>query len=68
LKDYLKSREDDDGGFAQSAEALDSFGRAPYNTTNAYIVWALTSSGNTDVDKQITSLISGADQMIQENG
>lgn len=51
-----------------SEEALDSFGKAPYNTTNAYIVWALTSSGNTDVDKQINSLVSTADKMLEGNG
>jgi hypothetical protein len=44
-----------------SEQALDSFGRAPDNITDAYIVWALTSAGNTDVDTEISSLKDNAD-------
>src|SRR5213593_1262653 len=39
---WLLSRRDGKGGFNLNAKALDSFGRAPVDTTNAYIVWALT--------------------------
>lgn len=46
-------RRDGQGGFNLSSEALDSFGRAPQNITNAYIVWSLTSTGETDVEKEI---------------
>lgn len=54
---WLISRRDLKGGFKQSTEALDSFGRAPSNITNAYIVWALTSSGYTDLETEINALI-----------
>jgi len=41
---WLDSRKDGLGGFLQNPEALDSFGRAPKNITDAYILWALTSA------------------------
>jgi hypothetical protein len=56
LKQYLYSRRDGKGGFNQSSEALDSFGRAPKTTTDAYIVWALTSTGSKDLDLEINTL------------
>jgi uncharacterized protein YfaS (alpha-2-macroglobulin family) len=43
---WLLSRRDGKGGFSMNPKALDSFGRAPADTTNAYIVWALLESGN----------------------
>ena len=58
LKEWLLSRRDGKGGFLQSSEALDSFGRAPYDVTNAYIVWSLTSAKLTDIDQEITYLIN----------
>lgn len=42
---WLLSRRDDKGGFSVNPKALDSFGRAPVETTNAYIVWALLEAG-----------------------
>lgn len=55
------SRADPNGGFTLNPEALDSFGRAPKNVTDAYIIWALTS-GNTDnignLDTQINYLVT----------
>lgn len=42
---WLLSRRDGKGGFRRNERALDSFGRAPLATTNAYIVWALLESG-----------------------
>ena len=47
-QDYLLSRRDGKGGFLRNPRALDSFGRAPDDITNAYIVWALTESGKDD--------------------
>ncbi|KAL6049176.1 A-macroglobulin complement component [Balamuthia mandrillaris] len=41
----LSIKDDDNGGFKRSEQALDSFGRAPVDITNAYAVWALTSAG-----------------------
>src|SRR5262249_35200950 len=45
------------GGFKRNARALDSFGHAPEDITNAYIVWALTESGKEDdVVKELDAL------------
>ena len=41
LKQYLLSQRDGKGGFLSSNKSLDSFGNAPYNVTNAYILWSL---------------------------
>jgi len=45
---WLDSRRDGQGGFLRSPEALDSFGKAPANVTDAYILWALTSVNTSD--------------------
>lgn len=42
---WLLDRRDGNGGFKQSQRALDSFGHAPAETANAYILWALLESG-----------------------
>lgn len=52
-REWLLSRRDDNGGFKRSPQALDSFGRAPEQHTNAYITWALLEAGETDIDKQV---------------
>lgn len=44
-RDWLLQRRDGKGGFKRNEKALDSFGRAPAPTTNAYIVWSLLESG-----------------------
>ena len=56
-KKFLMDRKDGKGGFKQSELALDSFGRAPTNVTNAYIVWALTSTGSNEVGKELDALV-----------
>jgi uncharacterized repeat protein (TIGR01451 family) len=54
---YLMGQKDGKGGFKRNALALDSFGRAPDNITNAYIVWSLTEGGqDDDVDKELAAL------------
>ena len=56
-RQYLVARKDGTGGFQRNARALDSFGRAPDDVTNAYIVWALTESGkDDDVTKELDVL------------
>jgi hypothetical protein len=45
---FLLAQRDGKGGFRRNQRALDTFGRAPENVTNAYIVWAITSSGKDD--------------------
>jgi hypothetical protein len=60
-RQYLMSRKDGKGGFQRNPRALDHFGRAPDDITNAYIVWALTESGNNDdVDKELAALAGQA--------
>ena len=44
-QDWLLSRCGNDGSFELDAKALDSFGRAPQDTTDAYIVWSLLEAG-----------------------
>jgi uncharacterized protein YfaS (alpha-2-macroglobulin family) len=44
---WLVGRRDGKGGFLRSSEALDSFGRASTETTNAYIIWALAEAKRT---------------------
>jgi hypothetical protein len=41
---WLMSRRDGKGGFQKNPRALDSFGRAGYETTNGYIMWALSEA------------------------
>jgi hypothetical protein len=60
-KTYLMSRKDGKGGFLRNPRALDTFGRAPDDITNAYIVWALTESGKEDdVEKELAALSAQA--------
>ncbi len=42
---WLKSRRDGEGGFKRNDRALDSFGRASKDVTDAYIIYALTEAG-----------------------
>jgi hypothetical protein len=52
-RDWLLARRDGNGGFSRSSKAIDSFGRAPEDTTNVYITWALVESGQKGLDKEI---------------
>jgi hypothetical protein len=47
-RQYLLASRDGKGGFQRNPAAIDTFGRAPQDITNAYIVWALTESGKED--------------------
>jgi hypothetical protein len=56
-RQYLLSQRDGEGGFKRNPRALDTFGRAPQHITNAYIVWALTESGEQeDLEKELALL------------
>ncbi|MCS6850431.1 MAG: MG2 domain-containing protein [Gemmataceae bacterium] len=56
-RQYLMSRRDGRGGFLRNPKAVDQFGRAPQDITDAYIVWALTeSSRDDDVQRELASL------------
>ncbi len=50
---WLKSRRDGKGGFKQNKRALDSFGRASAVVTNAYISYALSRTGDTDLAQEL---------------
>jgi uncharacterized protein YfaS (alpha-2-macroglobulin family) len=52
---WLLGRRDGKGGFQRNQRALDSFGGAPEDTTNAYIVWALLESGEGGLEKEIAA-------------
>jgi hypothetical protein len=56
-KQYLLSQRDGKGGFKRNLRALDTFGRAPDDITNAYIIWALTEGGkDDDVSVELSAL------------
>ncbi len=50
---WLMSRKDGKGGFLRNGRALDSYGGADQEITNAYIVWALSEAGYTDIEKEV---------------
>jgi hypothetical protein len=55
--EYLLNQRDGNGGFKRNPRALDTFGRAPQNITNAYVVWALTEGGkDDDITKELNAL------------
>lgn len=60
---WLKSRRDGQGGYLRDAKALDSFGRAAPEVTDAYITWALVSAGETGLDKEIAKSAGLAESM-----
>jgi len=57
---WLLARRDGDGGFKRNARALDQFGGAPPETTNAYVLWALAEVGETGLTKEIAALKASA--------
>jgi hypothetical protein len=54
--EWLLARRDGKGGFQRNAQALDSFGAASPEVTNAYIVWALTEAGRKDVSAELAAV------------
>jgi anti-sigma factor RsiW len=59
---YLLARRDGKGGFERNPRALDTFGAAPADITNAYIVWSLTEGGkDDDVSKELAALSAKAE-------
>jgi hypothetical protein len=54
---WLLARRDGKGGFQRNPRALDSFGGAPPHITDAYIVWALTESGERNIANEIAHVI-----------
>lgn len=58
-KTVLDSR-DGKGGFKRNPRALDSFGGADEDITNAYIVYSLTESGYKDLARELDALYESA--------
>jgi len=54
---WLMDRRDRKGGFKRNSKALDSFGRAPQQITNAYITWALSESGQEGIEAEINHVV-----------
>ena len=52
---WLRNRRDGNGGYQTNARALDSFGRASPEVTNAYITYALTEAGEKDIDAELAA-------------
>ena len=52
-RNWLKSRRDGEGGYQRNSKALDTFGRASKEVTDAYITYALAKSGDRDLTKEL---------------
>lgn len=52
---WLMARRDGKGGFLKSPQALDQFGRADEDVTNAYIVYSLAEAGYRDIATELTA-------------
>jgi hypothetical protein len=63
-RQWLLARRDGKGGFMRNDRALDSFGRAPVPTTNAYVVWALIEAGQDPktLEKEIAAIREEAEK------
>ncbi len=61
-RQWLLSRRDGKGGFMRDPKALDSFGGAPQDITDAYILWALTEAGEKGLEKEIAALKERAEK------
>ncbi|NQT51013.1 A-macroglobulin complement component, partial [bacterium] len=57
---WLLDRRDGKGGFQVNKRALDSFGRAPEWTTNAYCIWALLENDEKGLEKEVDALYKHA--------
>ncbi|MFN8277281.1 MAG: MG2 domain-containing protein [Chitinophagales bacterium] len=52
-RQLLLNKRDGNGGFKRNPRALDAFGGADDDITNAYILYALTESGQKDLQKEL---------------
>jgi uncharacterized protein YfaS (alpha-2-macroglobulin family) len=60
--DWLLARRDGKGGYLRNDKALDSFGQAPAEVTDAYITWALCESGEKGLDAEVAHAIETAEK------
>ena len=54
---WLLERRDGKGGFQRNPEALDGFGSAGVEITDAYITWALSESPQADIETEVRHLV-----------
>ncbi len=61
-RQWIMGRRDGKGGFQRNDRSLDSFGRAPAPTTDAYVVWALLEGGEPagNLQKEIDAVVKNA--------
>jgi alpha-2-macroglobulin-like protein len=57
---WLMTRRDNKGGFLRNPQALDSYGGADQNITDAYIVYALAEAGRRDIQKELDASVAHA--------
>jgi len=50
---WIMARRDKQGGFMRDSKALDNFGRASEEVTNAYIVYAMSEGGYLDIKSEL---------------
>ena len=62
-REWLLKRRDGKGGFQLDSKAIDSFGRAPVETTAAYITWALLETGEKDLQPELAALKAKIDSL-----
>lgn len=55
--DWLMKRRDGSGGFMRNPQALDSYGGADQDITDAYIVYALSEAGRRDLQKELDTSV-----------
>ncbi|MBI3893024.1 MAG: A-macroglobulin complement component, partial [Candidatus Wallbacteria bacterium] len=55
-RSWLLARRDGKGGFERNLRSLDSFGAAPPEITDAYILWSLCEAGEKGLDKEIARM------------
>ncbi|MFN8309712.1 MAG: MG2 domain-containing protein [Chitinophagales bacterium] len=56
----LMDKRDGNGGFKRNPQALDAFGGADEDITNAYIVYSLTEAGQKDLQKELDAAYKNA--------
>ncbi|MGD1848536.1 MAG: TonB family protein [Salibacteraceae bacterium] len=59
---WMAKRKDGKGGFKRNSKALDSFGRASDQVTNAYVVYALSEAGYKDLELELNQADEEAHQ------
>jgi hypothetical protein len=60
--EWLFKRRDGKGGFGRNERALDTYGRADADITNAYIVWSLTEAGYFAAEAEAEAILALAEK------